>query len=308
MPPIRPRGGALVAATAAAIHHVHQRGILHRDLKPANVLVDARGEPHVTDFGLAKRVEGGSELTISGVIMGTPGFMAPEQASGGGGAVTTQTDVYCLGATPYALLAGRSLFGGAQRCSRRSSTCASGRPNRPGSSTPRVPRDLVLFRLKRLEKDPRQRYAKAQTLAEACGGSWRVSRSRCARWDTPMRPPMWCRREPVCGRGDRSGGRRPGLRFDGRDHRRAVIEGARHQEQVARVEAETNFEMAQQAVEAHPINVSENTLLKQQDSLDIRSLRQDPPERRAYLLRAIRHATKKRPAAPGSNWPRPTFA
>ena len=148
------------------MHHAHQRGILHRDLKPANILLDERGEPFVTDFGLAKRVEGDSELTLSGAIMGTPAYMAPEQASGQRGAVTTATDVYGLGAVLYALLTGHAPFGGDSIESRRSSRCAERARSRQRSNNPRVPRDLEVICLKCLEKDPARRYASAQALAD----------------------------------------------------------------------------------------------------------------------------------------------
>ena len=100
----------LVATVAEAIHHAHQRGILHRDLKPANILLDEQGEPHVTDFGLARRIETESGLTHSGYPMGTPSYMSPEQVRGEKDRSRTATDVYGLGSILYALLTGHAPF------------------------------------------------------------------------------------------------------------------------------------------------------------------------------------------------------
>jgi serine/threonine protein kinase len=108
-----PRAAAtLMAEVAEAVHHAHMRGVLHRDIKPANILTDEQGRPHITDFGLACNVQGDGALTASGLIVGTPNYMAPEQAVGHRSAITTATDIYGLGAVLYALLTGRAPFTG----------------------------------------------------------------------------------------------------------------------------------------------------------------------------------------------------
>lgn len=161
----------LVMKVAEAIHHAHQRGILHRDLKPSNILLDGDHNPLVTDFGLAKRLrspEGrrdDDELTRPNVILGTPSYLAPEQARGKGDSVTTATDVHGLGAILYVLLTGRPPFAGESVLDTLEQVRGK-EPARPRRLRSRVPADLETICLKCLAKEPGRRYASAAHLAE----------------------------------------------------------------------------------------------------------------------------------------------
>src|SRR5262249_600239 len=138
--------------------------VLHRDIKPANILLDADGQPHVTDFGLAKRVEKTSDLTQSGAMVGTPSYMAPEQVRADK-QLTTGVDVYGLGAVLYEMLAGSPPFTGASAYEAVKKVLDDD-PPRPSSIRRGVDRDLETICLKCLRKLPEQRYSSAAALAD----------------------------------------------------------------------------------------------------------------------------------------------
>ena len=155
---------ALMLGVAQAIEYAHQRGVVHRDLKPANILVDPAGVPHVTDFGLAKYTTGAASLTHSGSILGTPAFMAPEQAAGSRGTVGAHSDVYSLGAILYSLLTGRAPFQGATPVDTVLLVLEQD-PLPPRLLNRRISRDLEMIVLKCLQKPVELRYASAAAFA-----------------------------------------------------------------------------------------------------------------------------------------------
>ena len=157
------RIAALIAAVAHAIHYAHQHGVIHRDLKPTNILIDAEGQPHLTDFGVAKVLEKESELTHTNDVLGTPAYMAPEQVSGKG--ISAAVDIYSIGAILYELLTGRPPFRG-QTPLETLRKSAEEEPVCPTTLSRSVNQDLSCICLKCLEKDPLERYGSALALAE----------------------------------------------------------------------------------------------------------------------------------------------
>ena len=195
--PLEPRRAAeLLVSVARAAHYAHQRGVLHRDLKPNNILLDAQGKPHLTDFGLAKLLERDTDLTLSGAVLGTPSYMAPEQAAGNTKQLTIAADVYGLGAVFFEMLTGRPPFMGETSLATVRQVLDQDPPP-PLSLNPAVPADLATICLKCLEKDPTRRYGSAAALADDLE-RWLRHEPIEARPSTPFEHGIkWVRRNPA---------------------------------------------------------------------------------------------------------------
>ncbi|HEV3384472.1 MAG TPA: protein kinase, partial [Gemmata sp.] len=186
---------AVFVKVCRAVDFAHRRGILHRDLKPGNILLDGDGTPYVTDFGLAKKVEGDSNLTQSGAIVGTPSYMAPEQARADKG-LTTGVDVYALGAILYELLTGKPPFRGPTVLDTILQVLEKEAAD-PRSLKPEADKDLSLIALKCLSKEPGKRYESASVMADDLE-RWHRGEPIAARATSPgERLLMWARRKPV---------------------------------------------------------------------------------------------------------------
>jgi predicted Zn-dependent protease len=195
--PLPPRRAAeLVETLADAMHYAHERGVVHRDLKPANILIGPDGQPKITDFGLAKQLDLDTGQTRSGAVMGTPSYMAPEQAAGMSKAIGPATDVYALGAILYELLTGRPPFKGDTLLEtlEQVRTRAPVPPRRFGAD---VPRDLETVCLKCLQKEPGERYASAQDLADDLRRFLADEPIRARRVGVAERLWRWRRRRPL---------------------------------------------------------------------------------------------------------------
>src|SRR6476646_10371838 len=160
-----PHAVELIAKVARTVDYAHEHGILHRDIKPGNILLDTKGEPHLTDFGLARLVESESTVTHALEVLGTPSYMAPEQAAGNNAGLTSATDVSGLGAVLYQLLTGQPPFAGGTTYE-TIKLLLDTEPRQPRLLNLKIDRDLATICLKCLEKDPPRRYSSALALAD----------------------------------------------------------------------------------------------------------------------------------------------
>jgi WD40 repeat protein/serine/threonine protein kinase len=190
------RAAEVIVKLARTVHYAHQRGVLHRDIKPGNILLDENGEPHLTDFGLARLVEKESTVTRTMEVLGTPSYMAPEQAAGQTEQLTVAADVYGLGGALYHLLTGQPPFGGGTTYETIRLVLET-EPRHPSLFNRDVDRDLETICLKCLQKEPSKRYGSAKSLADDLDrflANEPILSRRVSRMERVWR---WCKRKPV---------------------------------------------------------------------------------------------------------------
>ncbi len=269
--PARQAAG-LVQTLARAVQHAHERGVLHRDLKPANVLLAADSTPKIADFGLAKLVMGGASQTQSDAILGTPSYMAPEQAGGRAKQVGPTADVYALGAILYELLTGRPPFKAATPLETLLQVRTE-EPVPPARLQPKTPRDLETIALKCLPKDPARRYASAGGLADDLGRFLAGEPIRARAVGRLEHALKWARRRPaaaaliaviltalasVTGLWRRA------------DRLREVAETKRAEAEAANKEALAYFGLASEAVDEYSRRISGDRRLREADLYPLR--------------------------------------
>src|SRR5947207_10211685 len=190
------RAVELIAKVSRTVHYAHEHGILHRDIKPGNILLDKTGEPHLTEFGLARLVKSESTVTRTLEVLGTPSYMAPEQAVGNNAQLTSATDVYGLGAVLYQLLTGHPPFAGGTTYETMKLLLDT-EPRQPRLLNPKIDRDLSTICLKCLEKDPKRRYSSALALAEDLERWLKHEPILARRTGLITRGRKWVRRNPT---------------------------------------------------------------------------------------------------------------
>src|SRR5438477_6825186 len=193
--PVR-RAVELIAKVARTVHYAHEHHILHRDIKPGNILLDQKGEPHLTDFGLARLVETESTVTRTMEVLGTPSYMAPEQAVGNNAAICSATDVYGLGAVLYQLLTGHPPFAGGTSYE-TIKLLLDTEPRDLRLWNPKIDRDLSTICVKCLEKDPQRRYPSALALSEDLERWLKHEPIRARRSGVFTRGRKWVQRNPT---------------------------------------------------------------------------------------------------------------